>query len=127
MGGRAVAPPHLSQPSLGGIRRYRARRPARRRPGTGRFPGACYQSTSPAAACSTRYDGASTSSSSSDPDQSDDHATRTPALNLTTPGWACTDDVRAISAQRLTGLPLGTVTDEEADEIRTYLRLMIDL
>ncbi|MFF2123580.1 type II toxin-antitoxin system PemK/MazF family toxin [Kitasatospora sp. NPDC058184] len=47
---------------------------------------------------------------------------------LNRPSWARTDDLRTISEQRLIGSrPLGTVTDKEADEIRTYLRLMIDL
>ncbi|MGF1428599.1 type II toxin-antitoxin system PemK/MazF family toxin [Kitasatospora sp. LaBMicrA B282] len=46
---------------------------------------------------------------------------------LNRPSWARTDDVRTISEQRLTGRPLGTVTDKEREEIRTYLRLMLDL
>jgi mRNA interferase MazF len=41
--------------------------------------------------------------------------------------WARTDDVRAISEQRLTGRPFGNVSDKEADDIRTYLRLMLDI
>ncbi len=43
------------------------------------------------------------------------------------PSWACTDDVRTIGEQRLTGRPLGTVTDREAADIRAYLRLMLDI
>ncbi|MFJ1708701.1 type II toxin-antitoxin system PemK/MazF family toxin [Kitasatospora sp. NPDC088346] len=51
-----------------------------------------------------------------------------PRSGLNRPSWARTDDVRTISEQRLIGSrPLGTVTDKEADEIRTYLRMMIDL
>ncbi|MGW2547489.1 type II toxin-antitoxin system PemK/MazF family toxin [Kitasatospora sp. NPDC001574] len=47
---------------------------------------------------------------------------------LNRPSWARTDDVRTISEQRLTGSrPLGTVTDKEAADIRTYLRLMLDI
>ncbi|MFJ1708500.1 type II toxin-antitoxin system PemK/MazF family toxin [Kitasatospora sp. NPDC088346] len=47
---------------------------------------------------------------------------------LNRPSWALTDGVRTISEQRLIGSrPLGTVTDKEADDIRTYLRMMIDL
>lgn len=41
--------------------------------------------------------------------------------------WARTDDVRAISEQRLLGRPLGQVSTKEADNIRTYLRLMLDI
>ena len=41
--------------------------------------------------------------------------------------WARTDDVRAISEQRFTGRPLGSVSDKEADDIRAYLRLMLDI
>lgn len=43
------------------------------------------------------------------------------------PSWARTDDIRATSERRLTGQPLGTVTDKEADDIRSYLRLMLDV
>ncbi|MGE7439748.1 type II toxin-antitoxin system PemK/MazF family toxin, partial [Kitasatospora sp. NPDC001175] len=51
-----------------------------------------------------------------------------PHSGLNRPSRARTDDVRTISEQRLIGpRPLGTVTDKEADEIRTYLRMMIDL
>ncbi|MFI6850024.1 type II toxin-antitoxin system PemK/MazF family toxin [Kitasatospora sp. NPDC050467] len=47
---------------------------------------------------------------------------------LNRPSWARTDDIRTISEQRLIGSrPLGTVTDKEAKEIRTYLRMMTDL
>ncbi|WP_405021643.1 type II toxin-antitoxin system PemK/MazF family toxin [Kitasatospora sp. NBC_00070] len=46
---------------------------------------------------------------------------------LDRPGWARTDDVRTICEHRLTGRPLGTVTDREAADIRTYLRLMLDI
>lgn len=46
---------------------------------------------------------------------------------LNRPGWARTDGVRTISEQRLTGRPLGTVTDKEAADIRAYLRLMLDI
>ena len=47
---------------------------------------------------------------------------------LNRPSWARTDDLRTISEQRLTGnRPLGTVTDKEAADIRTYLRLMLDI
>jgi mRNA-degrading endonuclease toxin of MazEF toxin-antitoxin module len=41
--------------------------------------------------------------------------------------WARTEDVRAISELRLTGRQLGSASDEEADDIRTYLRLMLDI
>lgn len=41
--------------------------------------------------------------------------------------WARTDDVRAISERRLTGHPLGTVSEKEAEDIRGYLRLMLDI
>jgi mRNA interferase MazF len=41
--------------------------------------------------------------------------------------WARTDDLRAISEHRLTGKPLGAVTEEEAAEIRAWLRLMVDI
>ena len=41
--------------------------------------------------------------------------------------WARTDDVRAISEHRLVGHPLGSVSDQEANDIRGYLRLMLDL
>jgi mRNA interferase MazF len=43
------------------------------------------------------------------------------------PSWARTDDVRSVSEQRLIGAALGTVTDDEAAEIRTWLRLMVDI
>jgi mRNA interferase MazF len=41
--------------------------------------------------------------------------------------WARTEDVRAISELRLTGRQLGSASDKEADDIRTYLRLMLDI
>ncbi|MYS83148.1 type II toxin-antitoxin system PemK/MazF family toxin [Embleya scabrispora] len=41
--------------------------------------------------------------------------------------WARTDDVRAVPEQRLMGRPLGSVDDKEADDIRAYLRLMLDI
>ena len=41
--------------------------------------------------------------------------------------WARTEDVRSISEQRLIGRPLGSASDKEADDIRTYLRLMLDI
>jgi mRNA interferase MazF len=41
--------------------------------------------------------------------------------------WARTEDVRAISEQRLTGRALGRVSDKETDDIRGYLRLMLDI
>ncbi|MFE3199774.1 type II toxin-antitoxin system PemK/MazF family toxin [Embleya sp. NPDC059237] len=50
-----------------------------------------------------------------------------PQSGLRRPSWARTDDVRAISEQRLIGRPLGSVGDKEAEEIRTYLRLMLDV
>jgi mRNA interferase MazF len=43
------------------------------------------------------------------------------------PSWARTDDVRAISEQRLAGRPLGSVSEKEAAEVRAYLRLMLDI
>lgn len=43
------------------------------------------------------------------------------------PSWARTHDIRAISERRLTGGPLGTVGEKEADDIRSYLRLMLDI
>jgi mRNA interferase MazF len=43
------------------------------------------------------------------------------------PSWARTDDVRSVSEQRLIGAALGTVTDDEAAEIRAWLRLMLDI
>lgn len=46
---------------------------------------------------------------------------------LDRPSWARTDDVRSISEQRLIGSPLGVVTDKEKQEVRRYLRLMLDL
>lgn len=46
---------------------------------------------------------------------------------LQRPSWARTDDIRTISEQRLIGRPLGTVSDKEAEDIRVYLRLMIDI
>ncbi|MFF1870286.1 type II toxin-antitoxin system PemK/MazF family toxin [Kitasatospora herbaricolor] len=46
---------------------------------------------------------------------------------LNHPSWARTDEVRTISEQRLTGRSLGTVTDNEAANIRAYLRLMLDI
>lgn len=46
---------------------------------------------------------------------------------LQRPSWARTDDIRTISEQRLIGRPLGKVSDKEAEDIRVYLRLMIDI
>jgi len=43
------------------------------------------------------------------------------------PSWARTDDLRSISEQRLLGAHLGSVSDDEAAEIRMWLRLMLDL
>jgi len=50
-----------------------------------------------------------------------------PQSGLHRPSWARTDDMRAISEQRLTGRPLGSVSSKEADEIRANLRLMLDI
>jgi mRNA interferase MazF len=50
-----------------------------------------------------------------------------PQSGLHRQSWARTEEVRAISEQRLIGLPLGSVSAKETDEIRTYLRLMLDL
>lgn len=50
-----------------------------------------------------------------------------PQSGLRRQSWARTDDIRAISERRLTGRPLGTVSDKEAADIRTYLRLMLDI
>ncbi|MFD6889884.1 type II toxin-antitoxin system PemK/MazF family toxin [Streptomyces sp. NPDC059957] len=47
---------------------------------------------------------------------------------LDRPSWARTDDIRSISEQRLVGQrPLGVITDKEKNEVRRYLRLMLDL
>lgn len=43
------------------------------------------------------------------------------------PSWARTEDVRAVSEQRLIGRPLGSANTKESDEIRAYLRLMLDI
>jgi mRNA interferase MazF len=46
---------------------------------------------------------------------------------LERPSWARTEDVRAISEQRLSRSgPLGVVAADERDAIRGQLRLMID-
>jgi mRNA interferase MazF len=50
-----------------------------------------------------------------------------PQSGLHRQSWARTEDVRAISEQRLIGRPLGSVSAKESDEIRTYLRLMLDI
>jgi mRNA interferase MazF len=50
-----------------------------------------------------------------------------PQSGLHRPSWARTDDVRAISENRLVGRPLRTVIDKEINQLRTYLRLMLDL
>ncbi|MBW5485231.1 type II toxin-antitoxin system PemK/MazF family toxin [Streptomyces bambusae] len=47
---------------------------------------------------------------------------------LDRPSWARTEDIRAISEQRLTGrAPIGVITDKEKAEVRKYLRLMLDI
>ena len=50
-----------------------------------------------------------------------------PGSGLRRVSWARTDEVRAISEQRLTGRSLGSVSAKETDDIRTYLRLMLDI
>ncbi|MCJ0872290.1 type II toxin-antitoxin system PemK/MazF family toxin [Streptomyces sp. AP-93] len=51
-----------------------------------------------------------------------------PESGLDRPSWARTDDIRSISEQRLVGhTPLGVVSDKERNEVRLYLRLMLDL
>ncbi len=53
---------------------------------------------------------------------------RSAAAGLDRPGWARTEDVRAISEQRFTARrPLGVLSPGERDAIRAQLLLMIDI
>ncbi len=50
------------------------------------------------------------------------------ASGLDRPSWARTEDVTAVSTERLTGRrPLGRLTAAEVDDVRHWLRRMIDL
>jgi mRNA interferase MazF len=51
-----------------------------------------------------------------------------PESGLSRSSWARTEDIATISALRLTGRrPLGRLTDAEADNLRRWLRRMIDV